>query len=378
MLSISDWKNCFRAYDDFIQQHDSFSIYGTGAGADYVTALLRKEGKNIERYFDSYKTSGEKNSLPVCHSSELKHEEKIIIASSFSAEISEYLERNNFSFGKDYIALPTVAKDYELQKFIKVNITQFTAFSTSLSDLNSKNNWSNYLLHLFSSGVLPKNYNQRTEKVASEIADYVDFVDHKFLTPLFQDRAYVYSDTLGPVAGDTIFDVGGFCGDTAMLFQHQTAGEAVIYVFEPVASSFERINRIAERYTNIHAVPFGLWNENCQKMMVVNHERLDIAAVAECSAGDEQVTLMRLDDFCIQNEVPCVNFIKIDVEGGELAVLQGAEETLRKSKPKLAVAAYHDYSDLLEIWAYLQQLSYKDFYFKHYGRAMNDYVLFAG
>lgn len=39
--------------------------------------------------------------------------------------------------------------------------------------------------------------------------------------------------------------------------------------------------------------------------------------------------------------LPRVDFIKIDVEGAEPEVLEGAVETIRRHAPKLALAVYH-------------------------------------
>ncbi|MCX7998577.1 MAG: FkbM family methyltransferase, partial [Leptospiraceae bacterium] len=36
-----------------------------------------------------------------------------------------------------------------------------------------------------------------------------------------------------------------------------------------------------------------------------------------------------------------VDFIKIDTEGAEKEIIKGAKETIRKFKPRMAIAAYH-------------------------------------
>lgn len=50
---------------------------------------------------------------------------------------------------------------------------------------------------------------------------------------------------------------------------------------------------------------------------------------------------MTLDNFVDQNNIERVDFIKIDTEGAERQIIKGAKETIKKFKPKMAIAAYH-------------------------------------
>ena len=46
----------------------------------------------------------------------------------------------------------------------------------------------------------------------------------------------------------------------------------------------------------------------------------------------QEVDMMRLDDFCLENNVKNIDFLKIDVEGNELKVLDGAKGMLSNDK----------------------------------------------
>jgi hypothetical protein len=50
---------------------------------------------------------------------------------------------------------------------------------------------------------------------------------------------------------------------------------------------------------------------------------------------------MTLDSFVKEYDVERVDFIKIDTEDSEREILKGAKETIRKFKPRMAIAAYH-------------------------------------
>lgn len=71
-------------------------------------------------------------------------------------------------------------------------------------------------------------------------------------------------------------------------------------------------------------------------------------------------------------------FIKMDVEGAELKVLEGTESTIKKYKPRLAICIYHKPDDIYRIPLLL--MDYRDdykFYIRHYTSCSYETVLYA-
>ncbi len=66
------------------------------------------------------------------------------------------------------------------------------------------------------------------------------------------------------------------------------------------------------------------------------------------------------------------------LQGAELAALKGAEHTLRRFKPKLAICVYHRLEDFFDIPDYLAslQLGYR-FFLRHFTIHIDETVLFA-
>jgi hypothetical protein len=62
-----------------------------------------------------------------------------------------------------------------------------------------------------------------------------------------------------------------------------------------------------------------------------------------------QVPLTTIDKIVAELGLPRVDFIKMDVEGSEVNALQGAAETIRKWKPRMAISTEHDWDDQFEI-----------------------------
>jgi hypothetical protein len=73
-----------------------------------------------------------------------------------------------------------------------------------------------------------------------------------------------------------------------------------------------------------------------------------------------------------------VDFIKMDIEGSELNALKGAQNTIRKYKPILAICLYHRKKNLLTIPKYIHSLcpEYK-FYLRAHSKFSQEIVLYA-
>ncbi len=58
-------------------------------------------------------------------------------------------------------------------------------------------------------------------------------------------------------------------------------------------------------------------------------------------------------------KVDNIDFIKIDVEGAELSVLQGAEKVLIKNKPVLLIELWEDTENALKVMSFLKDMNYE-------------------
>jgi hypothetical protein len=73
-------------------------------------------------------------------------------------------------------------------------------------------------------------------------------------------------------------------------------------------------------------------------------------------------------------------FIKMDIEGAELDALKGAENTIRRYRPILAVCLYHRAEDIYEIPIFVKGIcpDYRLFTRKNcWNYATNDFQMFA-
>lgn len=101
------------------------------------------------------------------------------------------------------------------------------------------------------------------------------------------------------------------------------------------------------------------------------------AAPAREAPGDERLSapVLSLDQYL---EGRPVTFIKADVEGMEMELLRGAQATIRRCKPKMALCIYHYPSDLYEVAEYVRGLvpEYK-LSLRQHAPILGDYVLYC-
>jgi FkbM family methyltransferase len=164
-------------------------------------------------------------------------------------------------------------------------------------------------------------------------------------------------------AGGTFIDVGANIG----VYTHAIRKVARrVVAFEPVPSLAEALRR---RYPDVEVHACALSASSGQAILHIPSRADEIvfpraSLNAEANPGFHQdtvaVTTRSLDDFRFQD----VRAIKIDVEGHEEAVLRGAVETIRATRPALLVEIEerHHPGRSSEIMRWIEALGYAAFF----------------
>ena len=154
-------------------------------------------------------------------------------------------------------------------------------------------------------------------------------------------------------------DLGAFVGDTIEKFIYNMNGIfKKIYAFEISSHQFKALNVRVERLKkewainndNIILVNAGISNEESE--FYINGEGV-MSSNRLSKIGYNIVKIYSIDSYF--KDIP-VTFIKADIEGEELNMLKGAENTIKKYKPKMAISVYHKPDDLLTIPQFIKEL----------------------
>jgi len=180
---------------------------------------------------------------------------------------------------------------------------------------------------------------------------------------------------------DEVFvDCGSFTGDTVEMFISNLKKLKIekwkqIYAIEAKKDNYERAKKNLEKYNNVVLINKGCWNYSGTHKFIEDEYSNSASAIQE--NGNSEIEVDTIDNIIFRGEEG-VTFIKMDIEGAELNALKGAEQTIRKYKPKLAISIYHKPEDLYEIPQYIKSLvpEYK-LYFRNHAPSATESVLYA-
>lgn len=182
--------------------------------------------------------------------------------------------------------------------------------------------------------------------------------------------------------GDTVLDVGGCWGDTALYFAHKVGANGKVYSFEFIPGNIAIHNKNCalnpSLQPRIELVKHPVSNVSNQTIYYKDFGPASKIELAPFEGQTGSTTTLTIDDFVEQYNVAKVDFIKMDIEGAEPFALEGAIKTIRKFKPKLAIANYHSMEDFTNLpqWIANLGLGYK-LHLGHYTIHAEETIIFA-
>jgi FkbM family methyltransferase len=109
-----------------------------------------------------------------------------------------------------------------------------------------------------------------------------------------------------------------------------------VFCFEPSGVSYKELKARHGNNPLVELVPLGLGATNEKRKLYFDIEGSGWASVFQRKdtgfnhplENSEEINLISLDEFCKSNDISRIHFVKADVEGFELSVLQGAKDML--------------------------------------------------
>lgn len=169
--------------------------------------------------------------------------------------------------------------------------------------------------------------------------------------------------------GDSFIDGGAYIGDTVDEALSR-AEIKKIWAYEPDEQNYHLLAQKYGKQTNITCKCAGLWSDNGV---------LSFNSVGNIGSSIKEGGSVRIQTIALDKDIDEeVNFIKLDIEGAEIEALTGAEQLIKKYRPKLAICVYHKQEDLWKIPLLIKKMVPEyHIYLRHQSDYFYDTVMFA-
>jgi FkbM family methyltransferase len=167
----------------------------------------------------------------------------------------------------------------------------------------------------------------------------------QILPNLFFEQKYVEEWLTQYIENSTVaLDIGAHCGSHTLMYK-KIKPDLLVYAFEPQSMMHDLLckNVIMNQLANVWCFNKAVGNISGKVEMNecvsdghnptgrIRYGTRDLYNLAglEVGSGGEVVEMIRIDDY----DFPKIDFMKIDVEGYEPLVIEGAVETIKRDRP---------------------------------------------
>ena len=354
-------------------------LYGAGAEGFEFLNLLKFCGINPISFCDKNKTGIEKYSgLAIITPKELLEEKyckaNILISSSmFKTEIENDLQQ--LGIAQDRILSRSLwfrlclsaSGDLNLNKFLR-GFHYLLMFHALYEMISGKND------------ALLSGYERTYDMLADDkskqiLIDRIKFcLTGALITRDSLDKVYFDPELVVLSENEVFTDGGMFTADTAeAFFKHTDNKYTHYYGFEPDEQNLNIARKLLSGRKNTTTSVMGLWSTETN----LSFKDGCLSCSMVCEEGESYIQVTSLDEY-FADKPHAPTFIKMDIEGSELEALKGAENIIKKHKPRLAICVYHKPEDMYTLPDIIK--SFRNdyvFYLRHYTDTLCDTVLYA-
>ena len=133
-----------------------------------------------------------------------------------------------------------------------------------------------------------------------------------------------------------IFDVGANIGEYSKSLKDIFGNRAIVHCFEPSDVSMNKLKDLLKTETGVVTVAKGLSDAEGKLELYADSATSGLASVYQRNLEHyhipmnviQQIDLTTVDLYCEKNQIQKIDFLKLDVEGHELKVLNGAKRMI--------------------------------------------------
>lgn len=296
-------------------------LYGMGNGADKIISVLEFYGIKYSGVFatDGFVRDKYFHGLKLTSYGELKEKYgDMIVLVCFGSARPEVIEN-----------IKRIAAEQELYA------PDVPAYGGGLFTREYANNHRAELEYVY--GRLADGKSRETFK---NVIEYKITGKPEYLFACEADTDEPYKSFLKLSDNEHFFDLGAYNGDTVSDFVGRTGNYGSITAVEPDPKNFKKLTRFAEELQDIRLINTCISDKCGEKSFSVHGGRNSSAGVGE---------LIRSVTVDALSEPTPPTYIKMDIEGSEREAIIGAENTIKRFKPKMLISCYHRTEDLFKL-----------------------------
>jgi len=324
-----------------------FYLYGAGAAAQQIKAALSAGQK--PRQFLGFLTSfaaGANSDQQIYHLDDIlpriSAADNIVIACQYSREIGHDLAAKKIPATMfDAILL---VFDWPQCGWSEGKKADFEARATVVAQrLKSERSQALYR------ALCQFQLNSDAERVPDLYSGFYRTMDRFYGTGDAYDSSHYFEyDVFDSVK--TVIEGGSNIGAVSQQLLNHLPPEGRLYSFEPMADEIAAAykgHRILEQLKREAAagrymlIDKALWSETSSLYMHGSGGNFSTHHLAHTGDAADRVATISIDDFCAENQIDKLDFLKLDVEAAEPYVLEGARQTIARDRPALAISIYH-------------------------------------
>jgi FkbM family methyltransferase len=199
--------------------------------------------------------------------------------------------------------------------------------------------------------------------------------DFDFLETTKHREQYFEYQLFSPHAAEVFVDCGAYTGDTLQAFLRHCARPLALHALEPEPSNLAALKawRGQQRDELRDRIFVHAFAASDRRRML--RFKVDGVGSAIDDRGDVEVEAVSLNEL-LADEM--VTFIKMDIEGGEPAAIDGATRLISLCRPVLAICLYHRQEHLFTIPNKVSRIvDGYSFFIRRYGDQFGDVVCYG-
>lgn len=306
-------------------------LYGMGNGADKILNIMESKGLKADGVFasDGFVRKKAFRGMPIMSYEEAKSAfGDMVVLVAFGSSLPEVLEN-----------VKRIENEQELY------VPDVPVVGDNLFDIDFVRAHRKELERVYCALATDKD-----RDIFESLVRYKLSGDPSLLYETATDEDELYN-VVSPDDNSVFMDCGAFTGDTVAAYLRHVNSYEKIYAIEPDARSFKRLSVYMQDMERVFLINAPL--SNGEEMARFSQ----MGSRGSHLSGEGKEVLTRSIDGILNGER--ADIIKIDVEGEEALVLEGAAGTIKRYAPKLIVSCYHRAEDIFALP--LQVLSLNDY-----------------